>query len=72
MPSLYYKKEISIGENGEKLGVLMLDSCLMLCSNWTYSDLADEHLRTMNYENRGFKERFCSDSAFVNKGNEQF
>jgi len=34
MPSLYYKEEFEIG-NGKRMGVLFIDSCLMLCSNRT-------------------------------------
>jgi tartrate-resistant acid phosphatase type 5 len=36
MPSLYYKKEFEIG-NGKKFGVVFTDSCLMLCSNFSYT-----------------------------------
>lgn len=36
MPYYYYTKEFEIGANGEKLGLLMFDSCLALCSNFTY------------------------------------
>ena len=36
MPYYYYTREIEIGENGEKIGLLMIDSCLLLCSNYTY------------------------------------
>jgi len=34
MPSLYYKEKFEIG-NGKRMGVLFIDSCLMLCSNVT-------------------------------------
>jgi hypothetical protein len=37
MPTLYYKKEIDVG-NGKKLGILHIDSCLMLCSSYSYSN----------------------------------
>lgn len=35
MPSLYYKKEYEMG-NGKKLGILYTDSCLMLCSDYSF------------------------------------
>jgi len=35
MPTLYYKTEHDIG-NGKKLGILHIDSCLMLCSTYSY------------------------------------
>jgi len=38
MPSFYYTKEVEVGANGEKLGLLMVDSCLMLCADYQYSD----------------------------------
>ena len=47
MPSLYYKEEFEIG-NGKKLGMLFVDSSLMLCSNFTYAKFeltADDHKR---------------------------
>jgi hypothetical protein len=33
MPSLYYQKFFDIGMNGEKLALLQVDSCLLLCNN---------------------------------------
>lgn len=37
MPSLYYKKEFEIGD-GKRMGTMFIDSCLMLCSNYSYAD----------------------------------
>jgi hypothetical protein len=37
MPSLFYKEEYDIGD-GKKMGVLYIDSCFLLCSNYSYSD----------------------------------
>jgi hypothetical protein len=37
MPSLYYKKEIDVG-NGKKLGMLFIDSPLLLCSDYSYEN----------------------------------
>lgn len=36
MKSLYYEKLFDIG-NGKKFGVLFVDSCLVICSNFSYS-----------------------------------
>jgi hypothetical protein len=47
MNSLYYKREIDIG-NGKKLGMLHIDTCLMLCSSYNYED--DSNF-TMNSDN---------------------
>jgi len=35
MPNVYYKHEFNIG-NGKRFGMLHIDSCLMLCANFTY------------------------------------
>ena len=32
MPHFYYKEEIVVGDDGEKFGMLVIDSCLLLCS----------------------------------------
>lgn len=32
MPSYYYSKEFKLGPGGEKFGMLVVDSCLLLCS----------------------------------------
>ena len=32
MPNYYYEKEFVIGPKGEKFGMLVVDSCLLLCS----------------------------------------
>jgi hypothetical protein len=35
LPSFYYTKMIPSGPNGELLGMLFVDSVLMVCSNYT-------------------------------------
>ena len=35
LPSFYYTKLVPSGKNGEILGLLFVDSVLMLCSNYT-------------------------------------
>lgn len=63
MPSLYYKEEFEIG-NGKRLGVLFVDSSLMLCSNFTYSNsqlTADDHHR--------LKDMVCGDPFITEWGN---
>ena len=44
MPSFYYTKEIEVGANGEKMGLLMVDSCLMLCANYSYAGDTGGHM----------------------------
>lgn len=31
MPNLWYEKQVQVGPNGEKLAMLMVDSCLLIC-----------------------------------------
>lgn len=40
MPSLFYDKLFDIG-NGKKFGVLFIDSCFLLCSNYSYNEDQD-------------------------------
>ena len=35
LPSLYYTKIVPSGSNGEVMGILFVDSVLMLCSDFT-------------------------------------
>jgi tartrate-resistant acid phosphatase type 5 len=37
MPELYYSRTFDIG-NGKKMGTIFVDTCLALCSNFTYAD----------------------------------
>ncbi len=37
MPNLYYTKLFDIGNN-KKFGVIFVDSCLALCSNWSFAN----------------------------------
>ena len=61
MPYYYYTEEFEIGPNGEKMGLIMFDSCLALCSNFTYGaihgphrDLDLETKKLMDYTCQGF------------------
>lgn len=39
LPSFWYTKLVPAGPNGELLGLLFVDSVLMVCSNYTTADL---------------------------------
>lgn len=39
MPDLYYTREVEVNDKGEKIGILMVDSCLLLCSNYSYGPI---------------------------------
>lgn len=61
MPSLYYEKKIPIGNN-KYMGLLMVDSCLMLCSNWSYAgDTGGHMLRSLSPEMHRLRDVTCND-----------
>jgi hypothetical protein len=41
MPYLYYDKQFDLGNN-KTFGVLFIDSCLLLCANYSYKDSKDQ------------------------------
>ena len=59
-PSLYYSKKIPIG-NDKYMGVLMLDSCIMLCSNWSYSGDTGGHMRLLSPSQHRLRDVVCND-----------
>lgn len=73
MPSLYYEKRIPIG-NDKYMGVLMVDSCLMLCSNWSYAGDTGGHmrLRSLSPEHKRLRDVVCNDPVVTQLGNDQF
>ena len=71
MPSLYYTKEVEIGRNGEKMGFLMVDSCLMLCSNFSYAGDSGGHM-FLNEEHQMLKDVVCDNETVIQMGNEQY
>ena len=71
MPSFYYEKEIVVGKNGEKMGVLMLDSCLMLCSNFSYAGDSGGHM-LLHEEHIKLRDVVCNNSTVQELGNAQF
>ena len=67
MPYYYYKNEIVINEEtGSKFGVLMIDSCLLLCSNYTYGPI------TMHVELQQLKDITCEDTWYRDEGNKMY
>mmetsp|Transcript_20835 Transcript_20835/g.14945 ORF Transcript_20835/g.14945 Transcript_20835/m.14945 type:complete len:94 (+) Transcript_20835:313-594(+) len=61
MPNFYYKEEFPIGD-GKKLGVLMVDSCLMLCANWTYADDSD-YTAMLSEEHKMLRDVVCNNDT---------
>ena len=72
LPSLYYAKEIEIGQNGEKMGILMVDSCLMLCANWSFAGDSGGHMLLMNEQHKRLRDVVCNDSFVTAQGNAQY
>lgn len=46
MPYIYYKKEFKI-DNNKKLGILFMDTCSLMCSNYTYNAITGEFEETI-------------------------
>ena len=56
----YYTKEIEVGKNGEKMGFLMVDSCLMLCANYSYAGDSGGHM-LLHAEHKRLRDVVCDD-----------
>lgn len=70
MPNLYYEKKIPIGNN-KYMGILMVDSCLMLCSNWSYAgDTGGHMLRSLSPEMHRLRDVTCNDPDVTKMGND--
>merc|ERR1719198_616261 len=72
MPYFYYTKEIEVGKNGEKMGLLMIDSCFALCSNYTYGPVNGKRDHKFDDETANLKDITCGDPWFVEEGNKMF
>mmetsp|Transcript_77641 Transcript_77641/g.107365 ORF Transcript_77641/g.107365 Transcript_77641/m.107365 type:complete len:215 (-) Transcript_77641:480-1124(-) len=70
MPSWYYKKEWLIGD-GKKFGVLMIDSCLMLCADWSYAGDTGGHM-LLTEEHMKLRDVVCTNDTVTQMGNDQF
>lgn len=70
MPELYYEKKIEIAKD-KYMGVLMVDSCLMLCANWTYAGDTGGHMRRLTRAHR-LRDVVCNDPVVTQKGNDQY
>jgi len=73
MPYFYYEKKIPIGQD-KFMGVLMIDSCLMLCANWSYAGDTGGHMRLldMNPEHHRLRDVKCGDPRVTDAGNAQY
>lgn len=65
MPEFFYEKLIPIGDD-KYFGVLMVDSCLMLCANWSYAGDTGGHMRRLmetHHELHRLRDVKCGDPA---------
>ena len=74
MPSFYYTKEVEVGKNGEKLGFLMVDSCLMICANYSYAGDSGGHmfLGAAEAEHKKLRDVVCDDPVVTAQGNAMY
>ena len=75
MPYYYYKQEIEIGDDGEKLGLLMVDSCLLLCSNYTYGPVnyfTQNKIEKSDHDLLSLRDATCDNPWYVEEGNKMF
>jgi len=70
-PSFYYSKKIPIG-NEKYMGILMVDSCIMLCSNWSYAGDTGGHMRLLSPQQHKLRDVVCNDPRVTKQGNDQF
>jgi len=72
MPSLFYEKQVEIGENGEKLGLLFVDSSLMLCATYSYAGDSGGHMLLMHEEHIRLRDVHCNTDEQQFWGNRQY
>ena len=80
MPYYYYTKEFEIGQNGEKVAFLMIDSCLLLCSNYSYGKMVKKNenieirpFQSHDQEIKNLKDSTCAqDILYMNEGNKMY
>ena len=71
MPSLYHAKLFDIGNN-KKFGVLFVDSCLAICSNYSYANGTGGHMLFASHEMIKLRDVQCNDPVITAKGFEMF
>ena len=76
MPDFYYERKVPIG-NDKYMGILMVDSCIMLCANWTYAQDTGGHMRRLREaqidpEHKRLRDVVCNDPVATAQGNAQF
>ena len=70
LPSFYYTKLVPSGSNGEIMGMLFIDSVLMLCSDYTSAQLEKTPLH--DEELIRLRQIACGDPTWVTWGNTQY
>jgi len=70
LPSFYYTKLVPAGSDGELMGLLFVDSILMLCSDYTAANLQDHPIN--DPELSSWYNDYCENEQWVAWGNSQY
>jgi hypothetical protein len=70
LPTFYYEKFIPVGDNGEVMGILFVDSVIMLCSDYVAEHLKQHPLT--DPELIRVKQIMCDDPQWITWGNSQY
>ena len=71
MPDLYYSRKFDIGE-GKYLGVIFVDSCFALCSNYSFPNGTGGQLLMASPEMKRLRDVQCGDPVITAMGNQMF
>lgn len=64
-------RKISI-RNEKYMGILIVDSCLMLCCNWSYASDCGSYMRLLSPQQHQLLDVVCNDPRLTKQGNDQF
>ncbi len=54
------------------MGILMVDSCLMLCADWSFAGSSGGHMLLMNPQHKRLRDVVCNDPVVTASGNAQY
>lgn len=72
MPSLFYEKQVEVGAGGEKMGLLFVDSSLMLCASYSYAGDSGGHMLLMHEEHIRLRDVQCTHDSQQTWGDRQY
>jgi hypothetical protein len=71
MENLFYTKEFVVGEKGEKLAILFVDSNLMICSDYSYAGDSGGHM-LLSQDHIRLRDIQCENDEARKWGNRQY